>query len=100
LANADCPIDWFRLEQFVEDKLRLSYKDWPQTSEWADQLLALIGDPFDGNGHFQQIYSRVLFDGNLESALTAAEGRNFDISKDYFDISALDKRLNARVING
>ena len=70
----DNSIDWNKLEQFIRDKAENSYKNWQQTSLWADQLESIIGSPTDQM--FQDIFERVLIDGNWYGALEKSKSEH------------------------
>ena len=74
LAPADSTVDWSRLEGFLAEKLPLGYKDWSLTSSWSEELSGIIGSTTSKD--FQQIFARVLSDGNWESAAEYARMRS------------------------
>ena len=59
-------VDWAALEVFLRAKLPLGYKNWEETSLWADELTRILGDP--SHDEFQVIFERVLQDGNFYGA--------------------------------
>jgi len=54
------------LEVFLDEKLPLSYKDWAVTSTWSEELSGILGSTTSKD--FQQIFERVLSDGNWAAA--------------------------------
>lgn len=66
LARTDSRINWGALDKFVKDKRQLDYKNWEETSQWAEELKEVIGSPDDEE--FQCIFERVLKDGGWYEA--------------------------------
>ena len=69
--DTESKIDWSQLHTYFNNKISLSYKNWSATSIWADEFRNIIGTPSDES--FQEIFERVLIDGNWYKAAVAAE---------------------------
>ena len=64
-------IDWEALKVFLQAKLPLTYKNWTETSLWAEELAGILGDP--SHDEFQVIFERVLQEGNFFGAADYAK---------------------------
>jgi hypothetical protein len=63
VSSPDSSVDWTALRSLMSDKLALPYKNWSETSRWADELERIIGNPFS-SAEFCEMFERVLRDGN------------------------------------
>ena len=75
VSSSDSSVDWAALRSLMSDKLALPYKNWTETSQWADELERIIGNPFSST-EFCEMFERVLRDGNWQGAAEHARSRS------------------------
>lgn len=70
--------NWHALKTLLSSKTLMDYKNWTKTSDFADDLRDIIGDPNDEDSEFRHLFERVLRDGNWFNAEAYSKAKRND----------------------